>query len=92
MKTPQEVVKTAVERYGKDAGIHLTYNLMLHERGSPGYKYWNSILKLLKEKHEKERKSAILRRKNARARKLAAQGAKAVGSRETARNEISHQV
>jgi hypothetical protein len=40
----EATAKRMVAWYGKSAGIHATYNLMNHDRGTAGYKFWASVI------------------------------------------------
>ena len=43
MFSEKECAERMIERYGKDAGVHCTYNLMQYDRGSVGFDYWWSV-------------------------------------------------
>ena len=46
MRTSEETAKYMIERYGKDAEIHLLYTLMQTDEN--GRLYWNEVGKELK--------------------------------------------
>jgi hypothetical protein len=41
--TPAQAAARMQERYGSEAPVHATYNLMLHDKGTPGYRYWLAV-------------------------------------------------
>ena len=48
MRTEKECANYMIERYGNDASIHATYNLMLYDRKTRGYDYWYSVLSFIR--------------------------------------------
>jgi hypothetical protein len=41
--TPAQAAAGMQERYGSEAPVHATYNLMLHDKGTPGYLHWLAV-------------------------------------------------
>jgi hypothetical protein len=41
--TPAQAAANMRERYGNDAPVHATYNLMLYDKGTPGYLHWRAV-------------------------------------------------
>ena len=48
VRPAHQTAANMTERYGAEASVHATYNLMNYDRGTHGYMYWLSVLDMIR--------------------------------------------